>query len=198
MKKGVRDDGELLRVHEVNLVDHNLMTICLLEGRKNHIRRIFSQLRLTVKDLYRYGIGHLVQGDLNLSEQKHTAINPESVSQGPFPSFAISRAEQQLILKKLEKRNRFKHKKDQAGAAKGDYRTKPSAKKVVTSSIISGSGKRIIKSEIAAPQSRRAKKTVPSRKTPSGRAPQTPKATNAAKPVKRGERQRPNKGGKNR
>ena len=53
--------------------------LTLLEGKRNHIRRIFAKFRLTIKDLYRFGLGNLNQGQLQLPEGSWTNFSPDDI-----------------------------------------------------------------------------------------------------------------------
>lgn len=68
IKKGVQSDGELLSVKSVKVDDYrggiSLVTCVLGEGKKRHLRRIFSHFRLHIRQLKRVAIGRLRLGDL--------------------------------------------------------------------------------------------------------------------------------------
>jgi len=55
LKKGVEDDGQLLKFHDVNPIngDPTFLRILLTEGKKRHIRRALKVLGYKVKDLKR-------------------------------------------------------------------------------------------------------------------------------------------------
>lgn len=79
LRKGVWDNGELLRVKDINLIEAKVLTISLVEGKKRHIRRMFARLRLTVRDIYRYGFGNLVQGDLQIRPGEFISIKKKDI-----------------------------------------------------------------------------------------------------------------------
>lgn len=68
MKKGIRDEGELLKVKSVVVAkpsgDRFTAHVIIAEGKKRHIRRIFKCVGCIVVDLVRIRIGELTLGDL--------------------------------------------------------------------------------------------------------------------------------------
>lgn len=81
--RGVRDDGELLKIEDLTDIGSNMVTIALSAGKNRHIRRMFARLRIGVRDLYRYGIGYLLQGDLLLPESGWVEIQPGDILEKP-------------------------------------------------------------------------------------------------------------------
>jgi 23S rRNA pseudouridine2605 synthase len=79
LKVGIWNEGEILKVDSIKLVKAGLFSIILTEGRKNHIRRIMQTLRITVKDLYRYGVGNLFQNKLHLAEGKWKEVSRKDI-----------------------------------------------------------------------------------------------------------------------
>lgn len=68
LKKGIEDDGELLKVksavaEKIGLDKFRIRAV-VCEGKKRHLRRLFESLGLTVEDLQRIRIGSLELGDL--------------------------------------------------------------------------------------------------------------------------------------
>lgn len=79
--RGVEDDGELLRVLSLAVLDRkkNVVEICLVEGRNRHIRRMFSAIKIRVLDLCRISIGHMNLNNLALPEGKFVPIQPDEI-----------------------------------------------------------------------------------------------------------------------
>ena len=68
LKKGVIDEGDLLRVREAAVVkfdsEKSVIKVVICEGRKRHIRRLFERLGYDIIDLVRVRIGSLKLGEL--------------------------------------------------------------------------------------------------------------------------------------
>ena len=73
-KKGITDEGELLKVKKVNITKvYNNRTYCsvvISEGKKRHLRRIFSSLNYFMVSLKRVRIGNLKLGNLDNGQYK--------------------------------------------------------------------------------------------------------------------------------
>jgi len=82
LKSGIWDNHELLRVNDIRLKKKGMLSIILQEGRKNHIRRLLASFKLTIKDLYRYGIGNLFLNRLHLEEGDWKKINKYDIFLG--------------------------------------------------------------------------------------------------------------------
>jgi 23S rRNA pseudouridine2605 synthase len=68
IKKGVFDDGEILKVREYSGVNdagsHTTLHVIIAEGKKRHLRRLFKAIGKPVIDLKRIRIGDLRLGQL--------------------------------------------------------------------------------------------------------------------------------------
>lgn len=68
IKKGVKDENDLLKVKSASLEkaseDRSSVRVVICEGKKRHLRRLFSVLSLEVRDLVRIRIANLMLGDL--------------------------------------------------------------------------------------------------------------------------------------
>jgi len=73
-KKGVIDEGEHLKVSDIKILKTEKQdTVCgviVCEGKKRHLRRLFSGLGFPVKELKRIRIGRLYLGDLPPGEYR--------------------------------------------------------------------------------------------------------------------------------
>ena len=68
LKKGVEDEGDILKVREAAIersaADKAAIRVIICEGKKRHLRRLFTRLGFDVVDLVRIRIGVLRLGDL--------------------------------------------------------------------------------------------------------------------------------------
>lgn len=68
LKKGVEDKGDILKVRSAHIEkaseDKSVVRVVICEGKKRHLRRLFSRLDLEVRDLVRVRIANLRLGDL--------------------------------------------------------------------------------------------------------------------------------------
>lgn len=73
-KMGVEDEGEVLKVKEAIILKKEETTtqlkVVINEGKKRHLRRLFSNLGLPVRELKRVRIGGLLLGSLKVGEFK--------------------------------------------------------------------------------------------------------------------------------
>jgi 23S rRNA pseudouridine2605 synthase len=67
-RRGVEDDGDNLKVRRIKVLEHNektsLLKVVTAEGKKRHLRRLFSGLGFGVVELKRIRIGGLGIGEL--------------------------------------------------------------------------------------------------------------------------------------
>ena len=77
MRKGILDEGELLRAEEVTYIRRGqgggVMELVLREGKKREIRRMCRRCRLHVKRLVRTAIGSLRDEQLSLGQWRRLA-----------------------------------------------------------------------------------------------------------------------------
>ena len=68
MKKGIRDGGDFLKIKSAYIrwskTNKTQIKVVVCEGKKRHLRRLFSRLGFPVLDLKRERIGNLMLGDL--------------------------------------------------------------------------------------------------------------------------------------
>jgi pseudouridine synthase len=68
IKKGVKEGGDLLKVRSASIEkaseDRSSVRVVICEGKKRHLRRLFTVLSLEVRDLVRVRIANLRLGDL--------------------------------------------------------------------------------------------------------------------------------------
>ncbi len=69
--RGVQDGEDTLRVSQIELVGNRKARIVLREGKKRHIRRLFSALGYRVVRLRRVRVGNIRLGDLRPGEWKN-------------------------------------------------------------------------------------------------------------------------------
>jgi len=81
-KRGVRDEGELLRVRKIKVLKKDKeTTLCkaiISEGKKRHLRRLFKQLGYPVEELKRirvaeFSLGNLKPGEFRLLDSPKIA-----------------------------------------------------------------------------------------------------------------------------
>jgi 23S rRNA pseudouridine2605 synthase len=95
MRRGVRDQGELLAARRVTLLregTHNAwLEVVLDEGRNRHIRRLMEAFGLEVLRLVRIAIGPLVLGSLPKGRYRHLADFEVKALSGQSGAPSVSR-----------------------------------------------------------------------------------------------------------
>lgn len=83
--KGVIDNKERLRVLSINEkdVEKNIYELTLMEGKKRHIRRMFSVLLYEVLDLYRVAIGKFSLEYYPIPEGEYIEFDPSLIWKDP-------------------------------------------------------------------------------------------------------------------
>lgn len=81
IKQGVPMDDEILQAKKIVIIDaeKNKVSIVLNEGKKRHIRRMFSYFGIKVIDLVRIRIGQLKLEKLGLKEGAWILIEPRDI-----------------------------------------------------------------------------------------------------------------------
>ncbi|MBN2483665.1 MAG: rRNA pseudouridine synthase [Candidatus Omnitrophica bacterium] len=73
-KRGIKDQGELLKVTSVRIQgyrgDQTVLQVIVKEGKKRHLRRLFAYVGYPVRDLKRVRIGNIRLGNLAEGEFK--------------------------------------------------------------------------------------------------------------------------------
>jgi 23S rRNA pseudouridine2605 synthase len=68
LKKGVKDEGDILKVRSASIekssAERSVVRVVVCEGKKRHLRRLFTFLGFDVRDLVRVRIGGLRLGEL--------------------------------------------------------------------------------------------------------------------------------------
>ncbi len=81
LKKGVNSGGEILKVKSISIEtkgdDRTSLKVVIREGKKRHLRRLFTSLGFSVLDLKRIRIGDLRLG--NLEEGSFKIVSKESI-----------------------------------------------------------------------------------------------------------------------
>lgn len=76
-KKGLRDEGDLLLVKDINSLKNLTCRVIVCEGKKRHLRRLFKALGFKVKELKRVRVGNLRLG--KLASGKYEVMSREEI-----------------------------------------------------------------------------------------------------------------------
>ncbi len=75
MKVGILDDGEMLKVHSIEVLSECKYLFSLYEGKNREIRRLIEAFQLKVKRLKRISIGNLKLDGIELGKWKYIDKN---------------------------------------------------------------------------------------------------------------------------